>query len=238
MEKSPGEVDEIFNRHWRLYRKVIDCNYMDHREIAGAIYDHWKDTTGGESMGKVLDLGCGDVEVPGQVIEKFGFESFTGVDSSSQALQEAAKRPMWDNAESRWIESDLRDFFKTESGKYDTIFSGFAIHHLTTEEKDNFLRNVREVLVDRGMFYFFDVFLLDSLARETSIDCYMKWIQEDWSEITRDEFALIDDHVRSSDFPEELSWALRSGEKAGFHISGIRLPTRNRFHHLFALSFQ
>lgn len=236
MAESGGQVDVIFDQHWRLYRKVIESNYMDHEEIVEAISNHWVKTAGGKPMGRVLDLGCGDAEVPSQIVEQFGCVSFTGVDSSGKALEEAAKRPIWDTVESRWITADLRDLSQLDREKFDTVFAGFTAHHLSREEKEAFLGEIGRLLKQDGIFYFFDVFLLESMEREESIDRYLEWIAEDWKKITKAEYDMIDTHIRAADFPETVSWIDEAVKKAGLCISRVRLPIKNKFHLAFALT--
>ncbi len=239
MQQKRTESEIIFDEHWALYRKVIETNYMDHREIVAATTDYLERSRFSDGLGKVLDLGCGDAEVSSALVKRFGGSSFTGVDSSARAMQEAAKRSVWESIKTDFIESDFLAFPDQHDGPgYDLIFACFSVHHLSKEEKQRFFTAIKNCLSEKGELIFYDVFRLPGLDRDDSVTRYLQWIRNDWSEISGHEYELIEAHISAADFPESTDWIAQAAKDAGLGNQTKVLDCTHGFHHVFAFSAQ
>ena len=237
MSSPRDDARTIFEEQWLTYRKVIDCDYMDHAAIRGALLSFLADHRElSPSLGDVLDLGCGDAEISSALIGRFGCRSYLGVDASGMALQQAAKRSDWGEVEPRFRKSDLRSFLQEEGESFDLILVGFVLHHLDPEGKRGFFQEVTKRLRPGGVVLFYDVFLRPGRDRDRSVAEYLAWIREDWTEITSAEYEAIEAHIESSDFPETLSWITAVAAEGGLAKSETLVTCAADFHHAIAFS--
>ena len=73
-----GDSASIFDEQWTIYRKIIDHNYMEHDAILAII----RQLLGsGETTGRLLDLGCGDAELPSRYLPGLRLDAYHGVRS-------------------------------------------------------------------------------------------------------------------------------------------------------------
>lgn len=223
----------IFDRQWEIYRKIIDGDLMDHRDIHGAVAQFLE--TRGMAPGRVLDLGCGDAEISSRLVDEFGCRSFLGVDSSGRVLEEAAGRPVWEGREVRWEEADLLEFAVRSEEEFDLVLAGFSVHHLPSGEKEAFLRAIRERLSPTGVFVFYDVFIHPGLDREASSSRYLEWMRNDWPGITAGEYELIEEHIHAVDMPETVEWFREAAGAAGFGSVEELRTFDHGFHRVYAL---
>jgi cyclopropane fatty-acyl-phospholipid synthase-like methyltransferase len=221
------DIDAIFDQQWAIYRKIIEADYMDHSLISKALANQLHVTGGSFTM---LDLGCGDTEISSKLVSAGRCRSFKGVDSSSRALEEAAQRSVWEEIDASWVASDLLDFIKTDTTRYDMILAGFSVHHFEKRQKREVLNAVYELLADQGRFFLYDVFLLPGMGRDESTERYLEWIRSEWELITAEEYRLIEDHILAADFPESTNWMMEAAGSAGFSECVILPAPGNEFH--------
>jgi len=202
---GPGETLTI-------YRKVIDRNYMSHRQIAEALGGCWLQ----DSPGRILDLGCGDMEVTSALMRKAPPSIVVAVDGSSSALEEARKRVEAVSTDGRFVNSDLLAFLRGNEGEFDWIIAGFTIHHLTAEEKVEFFALARRHLLSGGSLVLFDCVRPVGMSRDEAVTSYLDWIESDWTAMTDRENELIREHIEESDYPEEPGTLRAMAEEAGF----------------------
>src|SRR5688572_16925445 len=78
------ETNGFFNRQWQTYHRVVDCNYMKHRELAVLLQDYL--LAAFRRPYTLLDLGCGDAVFTAQALRGTQLCSYVGVDLSEPAL--------------------------------------------------------------------------------------------------------------------------------------------------------
>ena len=103
------------------------------------------------SVGRVLDLGCGDGRLLDLVLaaRPDAAEGF-GIDNS-QPMIALARTRFADDARVQIVEHDLVHGLPSV-GRFDAIVSGFAIHHLTHERKRSLFAEVVDRLEPGGGF--------------------------------------------------------------------------------------
>jgi tRNA (cmo5U34)-methyltransferase len=87
-----------------------------------------------EHATRVLDLGCGDGEVIGRVLEARPDVEAVAADFSAEMLGRVRER-FADSARVTVVEHDLDTPLPVEWGTFDAVVSGFAIHHVVDERK-------------------------------------------------------------------------------------------------------
>jgi tRNA (cmo5U34)-methyltransferase len=86
------------------------------------------------SATRVLDLGCGDGEVVGRVLEARPEVEAVAADFSEEMLGRVRAR-FADSERVTIVEHDLSIPLPERWGSFDAVVSGFAIHHLVDERK-------------------------------------------------------------------------------------------------------
>jgi len=228
------DIDVIFAQQWAIYRKIIDADYMDHRAIAAALAGHYEQLAS-DSL-SVLDLGCGDAEISSELVSTGRCRRFTGVDSSSRALEEAARRSVWNDTDASWVESDLLDFLRDSAERYDLILAGYSVHHLTQNQKREAFNAVYALLADGGSFFLYDVSLLPGLDHNESTGRYLEWVRSEWNSITAEEYRIIEEHIAAADFPESTDWMMEAARDVGFSECTLLPAPGNSFHQVMVFN--
>jgi tRNA (cmo5U34)-methyltransferase len=103
---------------------------------------------------RVLDLGAGDALILATVLEAFPQASGVALDFSPLMLEQAQARVEKFGARARIVEADLQSpaWRDAVPGSFDTVVSGFAIHHLTHERKRALYQEIYDLLTLDGVF--------------------------------------------------------------------------------------
>jgi len=101
-----------------------------------------------------LDLGCGDGFLGHFIYQIFPEASGVFIDISEEMINKARKRDI--NQQSEFIIQDFGEpgWFNSISctDKFDLIISGYAIHHITNQNKQRLYREIFELLNPKGVF--------------------------------------------------------------------------------------
>jgi len=222
---------EFFLATWQVYRKIVDGNYMYHREIFSEILNLLR--KGAHRQPTILDLGCGDAGTIRPILEQTPFSSYTGADAAQPALEIAKLelKAFGDQIELQC--SDMLSFLKANtSRKFGVILASYSLHHLDTEQKRDFLALCRQCLEARGLLIIVDVFRNARQSREDYLDAYCQDMSHRWHSLTPEEGQIAIEHVRNHDFPESLENFLHIAEEAGLSIQDA--PLRHGYHALTA----
>lgn len=103
------------------------------------------------SVGRVLDLGCGDGRLLDLVLAaRPDAAEGVGIDNS-QPMIALARTRFADDARVQIVEHDLAHGLPSV-GRFDAIVSGFAIHHLTHQRKRSLFAEIVDRLEPGGVF--------------------------------------------------------------------------------------
>ncbi len=104
-----------------------------------------------ESVTRVLDLGCGDGEVVGRVLDARPDAEAVAADFSAEMLGRVRAR-FAGSERVTIVEHDLDSPIPAEWGTFDIVVSAFAIHHVADERKRALYREVYDRLRPGGGF--------------------------------------------------------------------------------------
>lgn len=123
--------------------------FAGYKEILNTIYNEIRERENSE----VLDIGFGTGILASRLYENG--HRIDGIDFSPEMIAIAkAKMP-----EANLLEWDITEGLPHELAgrKYDAIVSTYALHHLSDEQKVDFLKNLRPLLTAEGKIYIGDI---------------------------------------------------------------------------------
>jgi ubiquinone/menaquinone biosynthesis C-methylase UbiE len=217
-EPESNHLKEFFSQQWNIYQKVLNNNYMGHREIYSILHELLVSYF--QKPFKILDLGCGDASFISRALLNTNIASYHGVDLSIPALEIAKENLAIIQCDTTLIPGDfsqLSSFLDSnQKNKFDAILMSFALHHQNFEQKYHFIEQLYNLLNSGGIFLLIDIIRQQEEDRATYIRRYLDGVQNYWSLINQEEYSMIEEHISSSDFPETQQTLQEISQKSGF----------------------
>lgn len=196
--------NQFFNDQWQLYQKVLNNNYMGHKEIYGVLHNFLINHL--QTPFSLLDLGCGDASITTQALLNTSISHYKGVDLSETALEIARRNLELIPCEKTFIQGDIstvvNQLVNQQNHSFDAVMTSFALHHLSLEEKDSVMSQIFHLLKPNGVLIIIDVVRPEKEERDTYIKRYLNHVRQDWSLISSQEYSMIENHISACDFPE------------------------------------
>jgi SAM-dependent methyltransferase len=189
---------------WHTYRKVVAANYMHHMEIKA----HIEQMLHAQFVGRpfsFLDLGCGDAATLAPLLASMVVQRYKGVDLSESALALAAENLKALSCPVELVCRDILAALAADSALYDVVYTSFALHHLSTEQKAEFFRRVAQRLEKDGLLLLTDIVREEDESLPVYLGRYCDWLRGDWSALDAEEKASACDHILNNDRPETFS---------------------------------
>jgi SAM-dependent methyltransferase len=231
-EAAPGDsIRQFFFDAWALYDFVLDHDYMAHNALyreAGRAVAAWAH---GRAF-SMLDLGCGSGRHLAPALRGQQVSRYEGHDLSGTAIAHARKNLATLGCPLHFLEGDLRAALRAGRETFDLIFSGFALHHLTTAERDELLRRARRQLTPGGLLLCVDSVRDADASREQWLERYCGWIEREWRMVPREGMTAILEHIRGYDQPGSWPEHVAGAQAAGF--ARCWELHRDRWHALWA----
>lgn len=225
---SRDDHTTLFRQSWSLYDAIAAENYMFHREIYARVAGLLEDRAA-RGPYSILDLGCGNARFLAPCLQSSPPESYTGVDLSSVALEEAATY-LKDVPRVSLRNQDMLEAVADAGAVYDLIFTGYAVHHLSSEAKAQLFHSAAARLAPGGEIIMVDVLRGEGQNRGSYIREYIGMMSDQWTAVRREHIDEACAHVEAHDFPETYSGLVQMAEAAGFRT--IELLDRHTHHHL------
>jgi ubiquinone/menaquinone biosynthesis C-methylase UbiE len=222
--------NDLFNNQWEVYQKILNNNYMEHRQF-------------GESLNKflasyfqrgfsMLDLGCGDAGFTAMALSNTTISTYTGIDLSKSALDIAHNNIAAINCSSNFIQGNffelIQDLVLNNEDRFDVVLMSFSLHHLGIEEKEIVIHKIWDIIQPNGVFILIDIVSQDNEDREIYIQRYLEWVRNNWSELTPEEYAIVEKHISTNDFPETQKTIYRLAKKHDFtQIENLWIDSAN-----------
>lgn len=203
----------VFQQDWKLYRKMVDNNFLFHREAYGRLHDVLVDEVARPF--RFLDIACGDASASAGALRGTKLAHYHGIDFSAAALDIAGRTLKMLNCPVTLEQRDFLEAIANWKQAVDVAWIGLSLHHLLTPEKLSFMRNVRKILSPGGMFLIYENTSPDG---EDRVHWLQRWdLQKPfWTAYSEEEWNAMAAHVHAADFPEtDESWH-RLGLEAGF----------------------
>jgi cyclopropane fatty-acyl-phospholipid synthase-like methyltransferase len=211
--KVDASTVAMFQETWAVYRKVVDNNYLFHREAYGSLRRVLTEDVAGPF--RFLDIACGDASASAGALRGTQVAKYHGIDFSAHALALAEDALADLGCEVVLEQRDFLDAVAERTDLADVIWIGLSLHHLETAGKLDFMRQLRAGLADGGRLLIFENTSPDGEDRDTWLG---RWDLQrpNWPAYTESDWEGLRNHVRAADYPEtDASWH-RLGRDAGF----------------------
>jgi ubiquinone/menaquinone biosynthesis C-methylase UbiE len=204
---------DIFHQQWRIYRTMVDNNYLFHTEASATLRQILMDEA--TRPFRFLDLACGDGAEIVEVLQGTPIARYHGVDLSRAAL---------DLAESSLarlscpVQLEQRDFVEAVTVRpqpANVVWIGQSLHHFQMDDKLHIMRAIRQVVGDRGLLIVYEPTCPDHEGRD---DWMRRWDEQRpfWTAYTPSDLETMTAHVHAADYPETPSRWRELGRLAGF----------------------
>jgi cyclopropane fatty-acyl-phospholipid synthase-like methyltransferase len=217
-ENSLNYSNEIFNSQWELYQKILNNNYMEHKEFYGILHNFIINYF--QKPFTMLELGCGDASFSVQALLNSSITAYSGIDLSNTALEIANNNMALIDCEKNFtlgnFSTVISEISENKEKKFDLILASFTLHHLTLEEKESIIGKLGHLLNEDGVFILIDITRKEKENREDYLKRYLNNINQHWSILKPEEISMVDEHISSSDFPETEETLFKIGRHYNF----------------------
>jgi ubiquinone/menaquinone biosynthesis C-methylase UbiE len=208
-----GGSATVFQEEWQIYRKVVDNNYLFHREAYGVLHDLLLEEM--PAPFRFLDIACGDASATVGALAGTQVAHYRGIDLSEPALAlaETALRAL--PCPFELTRADFVAALRERSITTDVAWIGLSLHHLERPQKRDLMADARIVVGETGKLI---VYENASPLPETRTAWMQRWDLQrpDWRAFSDREWDSIAGHVHANDHPEaHVTW-LDLGREAGF----------------------
>ncbi len=230
-----NETVKDFFDSWDLYKKFVDNNIMSHQEMYQAI-DRVLHNRFSRREFSILDLGCGDSAFIAKVLSKYNIANYTGIDLSPAATKLAAHNLQFLQDKVFFIHCDFIQGMqaKVEHQEcFDVVFTSYALHHYTLEEKQEFFNLAKKLLTPNGILIVVDVVLNESQTLKEFLAEELEFIAT-FPVLNSADLARAAEHVNSADIPETISTHKKLAAHAG--LTQFTLICEQKFYQAFTCS--
>jgi SAM-dependent methyltransferase len=221
-------ASENFFDEWTIYDQILVHNYMHHddifRDVESLFADRYEN-----SPFSLLDLGCGSARHLARTLKGRSVSRYVGYDLSDVALGHAARNLTVLGCPIELRRGDILDGVRTSAETFDVIFSSFALHHLSTAQKNEFFQSAHERINDGGILLLIDTMRDVGEERAIYLDRYCAWLRSRCKTLSTEALDFLCEHIRDNDFPETITDFGAMATKAGF-CEPIEI-NRFRWHH-------
>ncbi|NIN33721.1 MAG: methyltransferase domain-containing protein [Gammaproteobacteria bacterium] len=238
MNKSTENTEEIrkYFDQLNLYKKIVDHNYMAHREIYAEMKKFLHNSSARNFT--LCDAGCGDASSISKILHGSRISKYIGIDLSPFALEKANENISSLNCDAEFLEGDIINYLaQLKKQSIDIFVAGFSVHHFQDQEKRFFFEQCHRILTSTGYLLFCDVFRRSSESRDDYLHHYFTNSDAYWTALPEPEIKALKKHVTSYDFPTNIEEITEIASNAGFRKNPILLFSDSPgFHRLYVFS--
>ena len=217
-QKQSINSNELFNNRWQLYQKILNHNYMEHREIYGILNQLLSNYF--QKPFSVLELGCGDASFTIQALLNTNIVAYTGIDLSQDALAIAQDNMALTPYSKHFLQGNFSEIvaqlMQSQEHSFDVALTSFAFHHLNLEQKEQVISELSHLLNPNGVFIIIDMICSEGESQEAYIQRYLENVRQNWSQLTSQEVDMVGNHICNEDLPETQNTLYSIAQKHNF----------------------
>jgi len=224
------DATDFFKQQWNIYRKVVEGNYLNHREAYQTLNRFLVEDL--NRPFRFLDLACGDAKESVQALSETQIVHYQGIDLAGEALQLANRNLQNLKCTSELEQADFVDEMRQRTECADIVWIGLSLHHLCTIEKKQLIENIYRLMDKDGKFLIYEPTLLEGEVRSDFLNRNMELVRNNGTGLSAAEYNEVDAHIREFDFPETLSNWQSLGRQSGFVRSRVLFTGPNQVYAL------
>ena len=212
-DRRTAPSQAVFQQEWRIYRTLVDENYLFHREAYACLRRILVE--GVRRPFRFLDVACGDATASVEALTGTAITHYHGIDLSAAALELARSALAVLDCPVTLEHADYVEALREWSEPADVVWIGLSLHHLRTAEKLEILRAIRNMLTEDGHLLVYEDTSPDGEDREGWL---RRWDDQKplWTAYTPEGWETITAHVHAADYPETASRWVSLAHEAGF----------------------
>jgi ubiquinone/menaquinone biosynthesis C-methylase UbiE len=232
-DHKPHPTQELFVSSWEIYRKMVDNDYIYHRDAYRCLRRVLSKEF--DRPFTFIDVACGDASMTVGALKGTLVSHYTGLDISEQALVIAAQNLKSLDCEVSLHACDFYEALLNREESADVVWIGLSLHHFLAPEKLKIMQRIRSIVGSSGRFLIYEDTSPDGESREAWL---ARWDAQQtlWSAYSEQEWKYVTAHVHASDFPETDSTWRQLGRDAGFNRVEVLFEAPSRLFRVY--SFQ
>jgi cyclopropane fatty-acyl-phospholipid synthase-like methyltransferase len=232
MFKNNQRSVALFRNTWEIYKELLSRNYMFHEELAAAVNKSITNYFKTQSI-SMLDIGCGDGSQIRRICNGLEVNCYHGCDLADHPLK-LASQELKGFAEYLKFECvDMLEYISKTQDRFDLVLSVFSLHHLKFDEKLDLFKKIRLSLYSGGVFVLVDLTKFPNQQNQTYHDAYISFARKNWTTLSQQDLNLIEEHVRTHDYPETVDTYQKMALDAGF--SSVKILAQHTWHSSFLI---
>lgn len=204
MPEDIKTVAAYFNETWHDYKTYVADNRLCHQELFATLNNFLQEHMENRPF-SFVDVGCGDGSSIAPILQQYHLKKYIGIDIANDVLKTAPTHLAQLDCEKEFIFDDMTHAIKHIRPPIDVIFSSYTVHHLSYQDKVDFIYNCKNKLVPGGFFIMVDGILEENQTRDEWLIGYEEYYKTIYPGITQEELDHCLKHPRTSDFPEHIS---------------------------------
>jgi len=230
-DHSPVPTQELFVRSWEIYRKMVDNDYLYHRDAYRCLRRVLSKEF--DRPFTFMDIACGDASMTVGALEDTLVSHYTGLDISEQALAIAAQNLKSLNCGVSLHVCDFSETLLNWERPADVVWIGLSLHHFLASAKLRTMQRIRSIVGSSGQFLIYEDTSLDGESRDAWL---ARWDAQQtlWSAYSEQEWNYVTAHVHASDFPETDSTWRQLGHDAGFNRVEVLYEAPSRLFRVYS----
>ena len=200
---EPVAVAAFFDKQWDLYQRAIRAGVLCHSEMFATLNQFLRSRFANQPF-RFVDFGCGDGSAVLDTLVATPVRHYIGVDAASNVIVNAEKTLESLKCEKTLICQDMFTAIHDIPRPADVIFCSYSLHHLTLQQKTDFIQDCYDSLSSPGYFVLVDGVSMEQESREEWLDRLDQRFV-DIAHFNEEERSQIMKHPRELDFPESMA---------------------------------
>lgn len=198
------EASAYFNANWQKYQESIRKDMLCHQEMFDAL-NHFLSQHNKQPF-ILVDVGCGDSSSIYSVLTQHQIKKYIGIDAAPDVLKMSDNNLAAVQCKKEYICEDMVTAVSQLNDPIDVMFTSYAVHHLSPQQKSDFMEDCKAKLAPNGVLLMIDGVLEKGQNRTEWLDKLEDRFKVVIPEMPEEERKSRMEHPRLSDFPDSIQF--------------------------------